>query len=187
MDSRYYKGMYFTSPSKSHGAMDDLISWHQDVNPSNIYVKSTSKGSTYDCQMKLGDVEISHFKKVDPQEEALDIDSYGTRALGLLPCAPADFGVGSNCSISAPECYRSDVVTEDTVLSLGKVLISGGSGAFLVKVAAWLVHGWDSVLKYRERRWTETKGKRDFSDGNALHDGSEVSPNPCNADGRTSY
>ena len=59
--------------------------WHQDVKLRNILVKSKRGGSPYDCEFKLADLGLSHFKKhVPSQREATDRDSYGTRTYGRL-------------------------------------------------------------------------------------------------------
>ena len=59
------------------------FSWHQDVKPSNILIKSSQGQSPYSWQFKLADLGLSHFKKkMSSQVEATDGDTYGTRAYG---------------------------------------------------------------------------------------------------------
>ncbi len=61
----------------------NFFSWHQDVKPSNILIKSSPGGSPYSSQFKLADLGLSHFKKkMSSQVEATDGDTYGTRAYG---------------------------------------------------------------------------------------------------------
>ena len=61
----------------------DFLSWHQDVKPSNILIKTGRGGSPYASQFKLADLGLSHFKKkMSSQVEATDGDTYGTRTYG---------------------------------------------------------------------------------------------------------
>lgn len=53
------------------------------MNPTNILVKSRKGGNSYDCDFKLGDLGLSHFKKyVSPLGDATDQDTFGTYAYG---------------------------------------------------------------------------------------------------------
>lgn len=53
------------------------------MNPSNIFVKSRKGGATYDCDFKIGDLNLSHFTKpVSPLRDAIDRDTFGTSAYG---------------------------------------------------------------------------------------------------------
>ena len=53
------------------------------MNPSNIFVKSRKGGVMYDCDFKIGDLGLSHFKKhVSPLRDAIDRDTFGTYAYG---------------------------------------------------------------------------------------------------------
>lgn len=60
----------------------NFFSWHQDVKPSNILIKTGPGGSPYSSQFKLADLGLSHFKKMSSQVEATDGDTYGTRTYG---------------------------------------------------------------------------------------------------------
>jgi hypothetical protein len=67
------------------GQLADYVRWHQDLKPANVLVKSVPDGSPYRVLFKLGDLGLSHFKKVvPPGREMSDRDSCGTRAYGKL-------------------------------------------------------------------------------------------------------
>ena len=58
-------------------------SWHQDIKPTNILIKSRPGGSVYDFECKLADLGLSHFKKImSSKGDTADIDVRGTRAYG---------------------------------------------------------------------------------------------------------
>ena len=61
-------------------------SWHQDIKPTNILVKSRPEGSVYKFDCKLADLGLSHFKRSLPFEDGgadiTDTDAFGTRAYG---------------------------------------------------------------------------------------------------------
>jgi serine/threonine protein kinase len=60
-----------------------MSSWHQDVKPTNILVTSGKSRSYYDCEFKLADLGLSHFRKVHGlQGAASDKDTSGTREYG---------------------------------------------------------------------------------------------------------
>jgi len=62
----------------------DDVRWHQDVKPANILVKGSPDGSPYRVQFKLGDLGLSHLRKIVPGREVNDRDSCGTLAYGKL-------------------------------------------------------------------------------------------------------
>ena len=82
-DSSILQG-YSSSPTPERD-LAYVFRWHQDIKPPNIVVKSKKGGSSYDCEFKLADLGLSHFKRhVPTQREATDRDTYGTRAYGRL-------------------------------------------------------------------------------------------------------
>jgi serine/threonine protein kinase len=76
-------------------------SWHQDVKPANILVKSADSKSPYQVQFKLADLGLSHFRKNAAGEDPADADSRGTRTYGrwFLGDLQTAFGnMGFRCS-----------------------------------------------------------------------------------------
>lgn len=61
-------------------------SWHQDINPTNILVKSRPNAlCPYDVHFKIADLGLSHFKRhTSGLGSATDKDTFGTRAYGRL-------------------------------------------------------------------------------------------------------
>jgi serine/threonine protein kinase len=60
-------------------------SWHQDIKPSNILITSGRSGSNFDCEFKLADLGLSHFRKAQGSHvAAIDKDTSGTREYGRL-------------------------------------------------------------------------------------------------------
>ena len=64
----------------------NLNSWHQDVKPSNILVKSCGgQESIYHSKFMLADLGLSHFCLSDKNHKDVeDKDSYGTYTYGRL-------------------------------------------------------------------------------------------------------
>ena len=61
-------------------------SWHQDVKPTNILVKKSRTGSAYDCEFKLADLGLSHFKRRRATTgDTMGRDAGGTREYGGFP------------------------------------------------------------------------------------------------------
>lgn len=61
----------------------DPIRWHQDIDPSNILVVSRGESSVYDCDFKIADLGLSHFKKyAQLPENDVAQDTFGTSAYG---------------------------------------------------------------------------------------------------------
>ena len=64
-----------------------VISWHHDIDPSNILVVSRSQDSPYDCEFKIADLGLAHFKRyISSSDNATDDDRYGMNAYGVLRC-----------------------------------------------------------------------------------------------------
>lgn len=60
-------------------------SWHHDIDPSNILVVSKGQGSPYDCDFKIADLGLAHFKRyISSTSSATDDDRYGMNHYGLL-------------------------------------------------------------------------------------------------------
>lgn len=166
---KFWRGLFKTfgalvaihsvQPSDSAASSDASIfqGWHQDIKPSNILVKSKNGGSDYDCEFKLADLGLSHFKKhVPSQGDATDRDTYGTRAYG------------------APECYRADSDIEKIRFLVKQNVDIWSLGCTLSEAAVWVVHGKGGLKEYRRRRGIETARIPGFRDGNCFHDGREV-------------
>lgn len=76
----------YASESEFSITQTHLCSWHQDVNPANILVKSRGGTSVYDSDFKVADLGLSHFKKHHPSlRDPLDRDTFGTSAYGRCP------------------------------------------------------------------------------------------------------
>lgn len=59
--------------------------WHQDIKPTNILVTSGKSTSLYDCEFKIADLGLSHFRKLRAAPgAATDKDTSGTREYGML-------------------------------------------------------------------------------------------------------
>lgn len=165
----------YTSTPTLRGDLAYFSRWHQDVKPSNILVKSKKGGSPYDCEFKLADLGLSHFKKhVPSQGEATDIDTYGTRAYGRLHSEIlADFTMADG-GLGAPECYRADSEIESVRFLVKQCVDIWSLGCTFSEAAAWVVHGKDGLSEYRRRRGMETARIQGFRDGDCFHDGLQV-------------
>jgi serine/threonine protein kinase len=53
--------------------------WHQDVKPQNILVVRDNGASIYECEFKLADLGLSHFRV---GANTQDVDTRGTRVYG---------------------------------------------------------------------------------------------------------
>ena len=63
--------------------MAHVFSWHQDVNPFNILVKSHGAGP-YKCEFKIADLGLSHFEKhMSFLSNASTQDNFGTSTYGI--------------------------------------------------------------------------------------------------------
>ena len=79
MFSKFYLGTWYGTENSFR---TDKFSWHQDVNPLNILVKSRGSGR-YDCDFKLADLGLSHFEvHMSFLRDASTRDSFGTSAYG---------------------------------------------------------------------------------------------------------
>lgn len=138
-------------------------------------MKSKNGGSDYDCEFKLADLGLSHFKKhVPSQGDATDRDTYGTRAYGRLHSDKlSDFTLADGCS-GAPECYRADSDIEKIRFLVKQNVDIWSLGCTLSEAAVWVVHGKGGLKEYRRRRGIETARIPGFRDGDCFHDGREV-------------
>ncbi|KAG8532872.1 uncharacterized protein KY384_002750 [Bacidia gigantensis] len=114
------------------------LGWHQDVNPSNILVKSRKGGSDYDCDFKLADLGLAHFTDdASSPWNATDKDTYGTTAYG------------------APETHRENDKLRMCRLTVRQSVDIWSWGCVLSETATWVCHGWHALLDYRRKRSEE--------------------------------
>jgi serine/threonine protein kinase len=62
------------------GTISNSGRWHQDVKPENILVSTRGDELEFECEFKLADLGLSHFKIAS--DDAEDRDSRGTRTYG---------------------------------------------------------------------------------------------------------
>ncbi|KAL8868868.1 MAG: hypothetical protein Q9174_004701 [Haloplaca sp. 1 TL-2023] len=72
----------------THGPASDgqniLIGWHHDIDPSNILVLSRGHDSPYDCNFKIADLGLAHFKQyLSSATNPTDYERYGMSAYGM--------------------------------------------------------------------------------------------------------
>jgi hypothetical protein len=68
------------------GPTTDILSWHQDIKPSNILVLSSPShpASPYHYKFKIADFSTSHLKRViSSEDDDTDRDTQGTRTYGM--------------------------------------------------------------------------------------------------------
>ncbi|OCL10566.1 kinase-like protein [Glonium stellatum] len=129
--------------------------WHQDVKPENILVSTRSGKLEFECEFKLADLGLSHFKIAEGDTE--DRDSRGTRTYG------------------APECYRRNAFQAKSRLKVTQRVDIWSLGCVLSEAAVWVVRGKIGLDKYRRERREEMEQKDpDFTDLGCFHDGTEV-------------
>jgi len=60
-----------------------IRSWHHDISPDNILVVSRKAGSPYECDFKIADLGLSHFRRhSSSSRDDTDEDKYGSNAYG---------------------------------------------------------------------------------------------------------
>ena len=78
-----------------------MRSWHHDISPDNILVVSRRGGSPYDCDFKIADLGLSHFRRhTSSPQDATDEDKYGSNAYGKLSPFAA------RLTLNLPRCTR---------------------------------------------------------------------------------
>ncbi|KAL8894183.1 MAG: hypothetical protein Q9192_004544, partial [Flavoplaca navasiana] len=118
-----------------------LLGWHHDVDPSNILVVSRGQDSPYDCDFKIADLGLAHFKRyISSLNNATDNDRYGTSTYG------------------APETFRSTDLEKCHLLVLQSADI-WSMGCVYSEVATWVTEGSAKLLEYRRRRQKEIAQK----------------------------
>ncbi|KAL8879653.1 MAG: hypothetical protein Q9198_002778 [Flavoplaca austrocitrina] len=118
-----------------------LLGWHHDIHPSNILVVSRGQDSPYDCDFKIADLGLAHFKRyISLLNNATDNDRYGTSTYG------------------APEIFRSRDLEKCHLLVLQSADI-WSMGCVYSEVATWVTAGSHKLCEYRRRRQKEI-GKR---------------------------
>ncbi|KAL8751864.1 MAG: hypothetical protein Q9199_006136 [Rusavskia elegans] len=119
-----------------------LNGWHQDIKPVNILVFNGHRGSPYDCEFKIADLGLAHFKPNDSQShDPSDLDAFGTRAYG------------------APETYRWPGDSQSVPLQITTAVDIWSLGCVFSEVAVWAQYGWSRVKEYRRKRSREIEGK----------------------------
>lgn len=137
------------------GDPEIFYGWHQDVKPENILVSTRGDQLEFECEFKLADLGLSHFKIAG--DDAEDRDSRGTRTYG------------------APECYRSNAFQAKSRLKVTQKVDIWSLGCLLSEAAVWLVRGKTGLDNYRrERRGEMEERDPDFTDLGCFHDGTEV-------------
>ena len=64
------------------------LRWHHDIDPSNILVISRSQDSPYDCDFKIADLGLAHFKRyISLLNDATADNKYGTNTYSMMFCA----------------------------------------------------------------------------------------------------
>ena len=138
-------------------------------------MKSIDGGSPGDVEFKIADLGVSHFKRhVTSQGEAVDRDTYGTRAYGILHFEISPDITAVNRTLGAPECYRANGEIERVRFQVNQKVDIWSLGCVFSEAAVWLVYGKDHLLEYRRRRGNETEQIKGFRDGNCFHDGENV-------------
>lgn len=119
-----------------------LKGWHQDVKPANILVFGGNVSSPYDCDFKIADLGLTHFKPSFSQEnDPSDLDAFGTRAYG------------------APETFRPHRDTESSPLQVTPAVDIWSVGCVFSEVSVWAHGGWKRVVEYRRQRSVEIQAK----------------------------
>ncbi|KAL9039214.1 MAG: hypothetical protein Q9180_002660, partial [Flavoplaca navasiana] len=107
-----------------------LLGWHHDIDPSNILVVSKGQDSPYDCDFKIADLGLAHFKRyISSLNNATDNDRYGTSTYG----APETFQstdleknhllVLQSADIWSMGCVYSEAPPPETAKKLGVALL----------------------------------------------------------------
>ncbi|KAL9635650.1 MAG: hypothetical protein Q9204_002555 [Flavoplaca sp. TL-2023a] len=118
-----------------------FLGWHHDIDPSNILVVSKGHDSPYDCDFKIADLGLAHFKRyIYPRTNATDSDRYGMSAYG------------------APETFRSAALEKRHLLVPQSADI-WSMGCVYSEVATWVTEGSAKLLEYRCRRQKEIAKK----------------------------
>ncbi|KAL8787452.1 MAG: hypothetical protein Q9213_002229 [Squamulea squamosa] len=146
------------TPGTASDGPNILLGWHHDIDPSNILVVSKSQGSLYDCNFKIADLGLAHFKRyISSSGNATDDDRYGMNPYG------------------APETYR-DKDLETCHLQVLQSADIWSTGCVLSEVATWITEGIEKLLEYRRRRREEIvkRSKGSITDEERFHHVSEV-------------
>ncbi|KAL8896162.1 MAG: hypothetical protein Q9207_007843 [Kuettlingeria erythrocarpa] len=120
----------------------NLNGWHQDIKPANILVFGGHPESPYDCEFKIADLGLAHFKPNDSQaHDPSDLDAFGTRAYG------------------APETYRHHSDSQSVPLQVTPAVDIWSLGCVFSEAAVWAQYGWRTVKEYQRRRSNEIEKK----------------------------
>ncbi|KAL8878006.1 MAG: hypothetical protein Q9198_004096 [Flavoplaca austrocitrina] len=118
-----------------------VLGWHHDIDPSNILVVSKGQDSPYDCDFKIADLGLAHFKRyISSLNNAPDNDKYGMSTYG------------------APETFRSTDLEKCHLLVPQNADI-WSMGCVYSEVATWVTEGSHKLLEYRRRRQQEIAKK----------------------------
>ena len=127
-------------------------SWHHDIDPSNILVVSKNQGSLYDCDFKIADLGLMHFKRYMLGDNT-DNNRYGTNTYSVFSC-PFLLDGDIDVHLGAPETYRSTDL-ERLHLQVPQNADIWSMGCVLSEVATWVTQGRRKLDEYRRRRKQE--------------------------------
>ena len=127
-----------------------------------MLVVSRDQESLYDCDFKIADLGLAHFKRhVSSPQDATSQDRHTTNAYGdSLP-----FALRSTTLIffltGAPETYRSEGL-ENKHISLRQNTDIWSLGCIFSEVGTWVTEGHGKLLEYRRRRKMESGTTEDL-------------------------
>jgi hypothetical protein len=114
-----------------------IRSWHHDISPDNILVVSRNADSSYECDFKVADLGLSHFRRHSSSlGDASDEDKYGSNAYGEL----AALCCKTNAA-DLSQVHRRHIVAQtrsnlrNRIFKCHRALIFGQWAAFLVKLS----------------------------------------------------
>lgn len=137
--------------------LTETRSWHHDLNPDNILVVSRGGDSPYDCDFKIADLGLAHFKRHhSSMHNATDEGQHGSNAYSK-DFAFLSFRLELTFQ-GAPESYRSTDLERSPLQVLQSVDI-WSMGCIFSEVATWVTEGYLKVLEYRRRRQMEVQDK----------------------------
>ena len=132
-----------------------LSSWHHDIDPSNILVFSRNHDSPYDCDFKIADLGLAHFKRYESSlAHATDDNRYGTKTYGERSLSMLLWKSFADTSAGAPETHRGRNL-QTIHLQAPQTADIWSMGCIFSEVATWISEGKPKLLEYRRRRKQE--------------------------------